>query len=532
MRYLHFIPLFLLACSNNLNKDSSNVSNGNLPPDPSLDVGCSGVCPDGGNANSSGGSSGVIVGTDGLSDFGKRPADCGRGVARQCEVGESCAAHEDCKSNACDYLGQCIAEKSCVNHFGGDTCGPNEGDGPQTGHESCCKSLPVNGYEDPSHPGKTVYLDKYEITAGRMRAFTEAVIREMGKPDFKGWLAKHRPEVWDDEWTKFLPSDYEGDKILINRMSLGDPRHLNQTQEQAGPGVIIPPATDQFVSTGLNHQFNGQVFLDTHGNNCGAYPDSFGFPTYWYSDSVLKSVGEVPRSDALDLQGHTIRAQDALDSKPMNCSTGLMFQLFCYWATDGEGQLATSEVLDHITQSPSSLGNTSGCGSQFDNHSIILSGDPAQIDPSIRSGGSCPDLSKIIATFDAGDKLPTIFLGGVEVSDPAKNPGNFLNQHIYWYPNYPANDTSEKVWQIASPGRNVADNINGFMDLAGNLSEQVLETQGGSFTGLFGVKYRGIGYGSERSDLNFSLIGNETIIRLARPESKSALTTSRCMKYK
>ena len=46
-------------------------------------------------------------------------------------------------------------------------------------HESCCRTLAVPGYDDPAHPGKKVYLDKYEITAGRVRAFIEGS-RESG----------------------------------------------------------------------------------------------------------------------------------------------------------------------------------------------------------------------------------------------------------------------------------------------------------------------------------------------------------------
>jgi hypothetical protein len=210
-----------------------------------------------------------------------------------------------------------------------------------------------------------------------------------------------------------------------------------------------------------------------------------------------------------------------------------MLQAFCQWATNGEGQLATSEVMDFVTQTPSSLGNNSGCGTQYDNHGVIL--DPnAKVDPSVRSGGKCPNLNVVNATFDAGGQLPTVFLGGVEVPDPIKNAGNFLNWNIYMFPYYPkaAVVTSEKPYQVEAPGRVAADNIDGWMDLAGNLSEAVLETSNGVFSGRFGLKYRGIGYGSARSDLNVSLMPGETILRIQRPEVKSALVGARCMRFK
>lgn len=58
---------------------------------------------------------------------------------------------------------------SCKPHLGGDTCGLGEVGQAGAQHESCCRTLAVADYLDPAHPGKTVYLDKYEITTGRVR---------------------------------------------------------------------------------------------------------------------------------------------------------------------------------------------------------------------------------------------------------------------------------------------------------------------------------------------------------------------------
>ena len=48
---------------------------------------------------------------------------------------------------------------------------------------------------------------------------------------------------------------------------------------------------------------------------------------------------------------------------------------------------------------------------------------------------------------------------------------------------------------------------------------------------LFGG-YRGIGYGSSRSDLNVTLMRGETVLRIQRPEAKAAYTGGRCMRFK
>ena len=93
------------------------------------------------------------------------------------------------------------------------------------GHESCCKSLPVTGYTDALHPGKQVYLDKYEITAGRVRAWIEAMAKAYGgEPNVRAWIAANKPAVWSDAWSEFLPEGFEGPSKVIARRLLGDPR--------------------------------------------------------------------------------------------------------------------------------------------------------------------------------------------------------------------------------------------------------------------------------------------------------------------
>jgi hypothetical protein len=206
--------------------------------------------------------------------------------------------------------------------------------------------------------------------------------------------------------------------------------------------------------------------------------------------------GEVPRAVA----------QELLDVKSMNCITNAMLAAFCAW--DG-GQLATDDVIDYVTGSPERSDVVSGCGTQYDNHGELLGNIRTN---SVQSGGRCPDVSVINATFDAGDVLPT--------------QGPDLNVHRYSYPDV-GPGTSDKVWQIAAPGRVTADYVGGWMDLAGNLSESVINTQ----TRRFSLKGRGIGYGSARSDLNVQLMPGETILRVQRPEVKSALSGGRCMRF-
>lgn len=463
-------------------------------------------------------------GGDGVRNGSETDVDCGGSAAPRCAVGKSCLVDGDCDV-ACSYARKCIDVPSCKPHLGGDTCGMGE---LGAEHESCCRSLAVPGFTDGAHPGKKVYLDKYEITAGRIRAFIEQLASEnAGKPDVKGWIAKHRPAIWDSSWSAFLPSDREGGVITIARRLLGDPRPEDENvQGPPGPGVILPPPTDEVRQLGTNHQFGSEIYVDLHGNNCGTYPGSYGFPTYYYPADILQRDGQLPRADGVTASGKQIPAMELLDVKSMNCITNAMLAAFCEW--DG-GQLATDEVLDFVTDSPASLGNISGCGSQFDNHGDLLGNI---FDRTVQSGGRCAPVALVNVTFDAGDTLPVL--------------GSPLNVHNYSYPDtgYPSHD---KAWQISAPGRaSSARGANGeavdavrinpgdepWMDLHGNLNEAALDMSGSSFTGRFALKLRGIAYGSSRSDLNVTPIKYEGVLRIQRPEAKAAYTGGRCMRFR
>jgi len=111
-------------------------------------------------------------------------------------VTKSCKAHADCASDACDYKSKCVARKSCTRKMGGDTCGAGESDDP-TSHESCCSTITF------TRNGSTFNLDKYDVTAGRMRAFVDrhngnlrqAMTGAAGYP--QGWLS-YLPQNQDE----------------------------------------------------------------------------------------------------------------------------------------------------------------------------------------------------------------------------------------------------------------------------------------------------------------------------------------------
>ena len=457
---------------------------------------------------------------DGVKNGKKTDVDCGGPNAPKCATGKSCKVDSDCLEGTCSYAKKCIDAPSCKPHLGGDTCGKGEVGQPGAQHESCCKSLEVKGFTDPARPGKKVYLDKYEITAGRVRAFLAAMSAKYnGMPNVRAFIAQNQPAMWDPAWNKFLPADIDGETVIVDRFLLGDPRGT-------WPGAPPPPEEDEPRKTGTDFQFNGSLFVYLHGNNCSTHVGGYGFPTFFYPASTLAKLGPAedfpPRADGIDFAGKPVAPSDYLETKSMNCITNAMLQAFCHW--DG-GQLATDAVLDFVTGSPATLGSKPGCGTQ-------VAEDPPKT-PASMTGGRCADLDQINATYDAGANLP--------------EPGSPLNAVHYNYPGYVGSPTHDKAWQVAAPGRgSIAANGNAvdairlapgdepWMDLAGNLSEAVLTTTAsGKFTGKFGLKYRGIGYQSARSRLNFDEQWDEKgKARIERAEARAGFAGGRCMRFK
>jgi sulfatase modifying factor 1 len=95
------------------------------------------------------------------------------------------------------------------------TCGPS-------GNDDCCRSLPVPGgtfdrdydgvdFLDRSYPATVsdFYLDKYEVTVGRFRAFVDAGMGTQENPPAEGTGAhpRIRGSGWRSAWNAKLPSN-------------------------------------------------------------------------------------------------------------------------------------------------------------------------------------------------------------------------------------------------------------------------------------------------------------------------------------
>jgi hypothetical protein len=415
---------------------------------------------------------------DGVKNGTETDIDCGGQSGIQCAVGKSCLVDGDCTA-ACNYAKKCVEAPSCKPRMGGDTCGSGEVGQPGAQHESCCRSLEVPGYTDPRNPGRTVLLDKYEVTAGRVRAFIEALAAaNNGQPNVKAWITANRPPLWDTNWDLFLASG-------TNAAAINVPRR--PTTGTAEPNPPWPR------NVGTHYAFGAPLYIYVHGHNCGQPAGSYGYPTFFYPKAVMENEnGGLERATPVDGNGVALVPKDYLDVKSMTCIPSLLLAAFCHW--DG-GQLATDAVLDFVTGSTN--GAAAGC-----------------------NGPRCPPRTDVIAASDAA-----------QYSGQAGTAG--ANNYLYYWPYFAGSVTHEGVSRIAAPGRATTDVVRftagaePWMDVRGNLQELALAVTGATFTGNFTIRYDGIGYSSARAGGN-----NGPPPKYQYPEYKAGYTGGRCMRFR
>jgi formylglycine-generating enzyme required for sulfatase activity len=185
--------------------------------------------------------------------------------------------------------------RSCTQHNGGDTCGPNA-------NESCCTSIAV------PKPSAAYTLDKYNITAGRFRVFIDKT-----KGDVRGYVQAHRPAWFESAWDPWLPKEMDdGNRTTIAIGVYPTGQGQDGVYQQLGP--VHYGAQEQGGNEGCNTSQTGNA------------------RTYRLPDDINTSY-------FADTQQYT---QDILDQKPQQCTTFFMFAAFCIW--DG-GRLASFDEL-------------------------------------------------------------------------------------------------------------------------------------------------------------------------------------------
>ncbi|MDB4941832.1 MAG: Tryptophan synthase alpha chain [Labilithrix sp.] len=296
-----------------------------------LDADCaSDVCKD--NADGKGLRCLVPTYTDGKTNGLETDVDCGGDPAHPCAEEKSCKTGADCTTLGCNYQKKCAYGRSCTNPggYGADTCGYG-GEGPgqyalDKSWEDCCKKadvVPTSG----ATKAKTIHLDKYEVTAGRMRVFLESVAY-----DVRGFVQGARVAgkiplipgnatrtVLESAWDPYLPTSFAGN---TNADEIAD---CDQGGATSATSTTCNPGTEQAgLYTSVKNHLGGRIFK---GNNQTATGCFVGTPAlgggthaFRFPDGTVDGAGGTP---ALD--------QNAYDEKAVNCVDYLMGQAFCVW---------------------------------------------------------------------------------------------------------------------------------------------------------------------------------------------------------
>ncbi len=210
----------------------------------------------------------TATGTDGVQNEDESDVDCGgtKTGAPRCAAGASCLLHGDCASNGCAFDHKCAVGRSCTRELGGVTCGAGEVGAAGATHESCCAKAPLT-----SSP---VRMDKYHVTAGRMRAFIERVNGDV-RTFAQGSAG------WSTAWNALVPASVAEANVMLGSYWTGAPNDSDGAQSK---------------------------------RSCA--PGSFGGHTYWTAKNG---------DDYSDF------TQAQLDVKALNCVGWHLARAFCAW---------------------------------------------------------------------------------------------------------------------------------------------------------------------------------------------------------
>ena len=272
--------------------------------------------------------------TDGKVNGAETDIDCGGDPLHPCDTGKTCAVGGDCSTLGCNYKKKCAAGRSCTNPggYGADTCGYG-GDGPgqyalDKNWEDCCTKAPVVPTSGATS-GKTINLDKYEVTAGRMRVFLEATgynvrqfvqdARAAGKiPAVPGNVDSL--SVLESAWDLYLPTSFAGNTNAgeIADCDQGGATTLSSTECDLAKGPL-----QQGLYTSVKNHLGGRIFKGNNQTSTGCFvgTDTTGGGTHAFRFPDGKQDGTgIPGFD-----------QNTYDQKGMNCVDYLVGQAFCVW---------------------------------------------------------------------------------------------------------------------------------------------------------------------------------------------------------
>jgi hypothetical protein len=417
--------------------------------------------------------------TDKVQNGGESDVDCGGSTtdgAPRCADALRCANDGDCLAGYCSLIdGTCVDGRSCkgavtpaaimdptgkvdvngdaigtpdVNGAGQsagiDTCGKGEATDPiaQQAHESCCRSLLLPG-------SSTVRLDKYEVTAGRIRQFAESM----------------SPPYDIQDWAKA-------------EMAAGST--AGQTLTAQLPGGSSPPVVDLLPTSADSVPLNaveqlGGTVVDPSNAQQGCYVgnEAFGASVYYWDAAHEAVVGSPARPFT----------QDYYDVKSMNCGLYWIYAAFCAW--DG-GRLPTNAEVKTAYGTAQYPWGPSFLPSPYP-YTRYSAGD---INPN--TGQTIISAYPDVPTINAYVSQNGIAGGAVSITvnwlngSSANNGGNFYNYPDFIHQNPPGTIDAQTSGldnspQIAAPGRFLPDvtalksasfsGTEGWQDLGANMLE-------------------------------------------------------------
>jgi len=356
--------------------------------------------------------------TDAVQNGTESDVDCGGDAqsyagsnvpaAPKCVLTKSCQKDADCDSTVCSSSKRCVEAPSCRAVHGGSTCGTGEFGSATAAHESCCKSLPVPGLTMmQGGVAKQVYLDKYEITAGRIRAWVEAIKAQYGGvPNIRDWV-KTRMAV-DPLLAAMFPADkadYLPSKTSGESKTISDPDATGDFDI----GLLPQLGPTSYVRGVLANGGTSGCAMNNDIAGIGADNFKYGHRTYWFDAAESAYFYEQARPAS--------STKDILDEKSMNCITPLMFTAFCAW--DGgymQSQAALSTAYGPDTWPWGALPDVTDSNAKITNYNAGTSGfgntkNPRYLFPLVGYGTFAADFSPIIAApgrfiGDASQVLP------------------------------------------------------------------------------------------------------------------------------
>jgi hypothetical protein len=371
------------------------ASNDKIKNDSETDVDCGGALLANGMANPASDNAPACADTLGTCTVLTASTACASGI---CTPAGTCAAHcleaTDCLSGFCNPLSHtCVDGASCAapaptkvasimtltgevdadgdavgsanaagqgQSAGLDTCGRGEStDASGQKHESCCRSivLPSFGTCSSTKPCASIddvcsskttangtceaRLDKYEVTAGRMRQFIESVnatLLQNGEDeyDLQAWLNAQFTIDGSGNYTASTPI---GKRFADQMAATGLP--------MKDIAAIFP---SEFYNNGESDTIVAQLGATTMdpdypsgSQGCFANDGANGASTYWWPAVTNQKVTPVKVGGDVSGDGPRAFTQDYYDIKSMNCAPLWIYAAFCAW--DG-GHVATLAELD------------------------------------------------------------------------------------------------------------------------------------------------------------------------------------------